>query len=148
MVQWSSRFGLVAVGLLGVMSLQPASAQYYDPRGQYADPRGPYGAPPPPPRYDPRGPYQAQRPPADDPRDNRDRQADYDNARNAQVRQRQEQYNQALVSLQREHNQGVVSLQQQFNQGRLNRAQLDAGIAQLGRQYDAQVAQQQRALPR
>ena len=141
--------GLLTVGSLAVASLQMASAQYYDPRGQYADPRNPYGAPPPPPpRYDQRGPYQGQQPYAQQPRYNDDRQAQGDDGRNAQVRERQQQYNQSLVALQQQHNQGVVALQQQFNQGRLSRAQLDAGIAQLGRQYADQVAQQQRYLPR
>ncbi len=138
MMNLSPRGALLVLGLLGVCALEPASAQYNDPRGPYGAPPPPppgygYGVPPPPPRYDDRPRYE---------------QPSYDQARNAQVRQQQQQYNQNITALQQQHNQNVVALQQQFNQGRLSRAQLDAGIAQLGRQYAEQVAQQQRALPR
>jgi hypothetical protein len=142
MINFSPRGALLVLALLGVSALEPASAQYYDPRS-------PYGAPPPPPRYDERPRYEQPRGGAyQEPRNNQAGQPSYEQARNAQVRQQQQQYNQNITALQQQHNQGVVALQQQFNQGRLSRAQLDAGIAQLGRQYAEQVAQQQRALPR
>jgi hypothetical protein len=100
---------------------------------------GDYGAPPPDgdPQFRPRRrpEQEAPRPPA---RGNPD----------PSVVARQEAYNRAIVQLQQQHNQGVVALQAEFNQHRISRAQMDAGVADLERQYNAGVAAQQRALPR
>ena len=144
---------------------QAYSQTGYPPPGYPAPGYAPSGYAPPgfappgyaPPGYAPPG-YPAQYsgrpgypgyggPPRGYDRDNRD-SGRSDDRRDDHIRERQESYNHAVLQIQQQRNQRVSALQQQFNQGRLSRPQMDAEIAQIDRQTNEAIGQQQRALPR
>ena len=150
-----------ALVVLGTLS-QPAAAQY----SQYPGNGGQFAQPGFQPRGYPQqgGPGSYRHDDDDDRRRGSDerrgdeerrrdlseqrQQEDYQRARNAQDVAREQQYNQSILSLQQQHNQQLLSLQEQFNRGQISRGQLGAGTQALQQQYEAQSAQQQRALGR